>query len=57
MTVSAEGKPIINESEPKTTIQIRFHNGTTANLELNLTHTVNDIHTFVMLSAPIDGEY
>lgn len=53
----AGGKPTVNESAPQTTVQIRFHNGTTASLTLNLTHTVNDIHNYVMTAAPVDGEY
>ena len=26
-------------------------------MTLNLTHTVADIHSFVMAAAPVDGEY
>ena len=42
---------------PKTNIQIRFHNGERATLTVNLTHTVGDIHSYVMFAAPVEGEY
>ena len=54
---SADGKPVVDESAPKTNIQIRFHNGERASLTVNMTHTVSDIHSFVMCAAPVDGEY
>jgi UBX domain-containing protein 1 len=47
----------VNEEAAKTTIQIRFHNGEKASLTVNMSHTVADIHEFVMCAAPIDGEY
>lgn len=50
-------RPEVDEEAPKTTIQIRFHNGERVSLTLNLTHTVADIHTFVMSAAPVDGDY
>lgn len=54
---AAEGKPIVDSSKPTTNLQIRFHNGERATLTVNMTHTVGDIHGFVMSAAPIDGEY
>ena len=54
---AADGKPVVDEGAPKTNIQIRFHNGERATLTLNMTHTVQDIHTFVMSAAPVEGEY
>jgi hypothetical protein len=54
---STDGKPAIDESKPKTNVQIRFHNGERVSLALNMHHTVGDIHTFVMMAAPVDGEY
>ena len=54
---SAGGLPSVDESQPKTTIQIRFHNGERASITLNLSHTVGDIHTYVMTAAPVDGSY
>lgn len=54
---SAEGKPAFDASKPSTKLQIRFHNGERAALDVNLHHTIADIHTFVMCAAPIDGEY
>ena len=54
---AAEGKPEVDESKPSTNLQIRFHNGERATLKLNMTHTVGDIHAFVMSAAPVEGEY
>ena len=54
---AAGGKPTVDESKPKTNLQIRFHNGERATLTLNMTHTVGDIHAFVMAAAPVEGEY
>lgn len=53
----AAGLPIVDESQPKTTIQIRFHNGERASITLNLHHLVSDIHDYVMQAAPVEGEY
>ena len=47
----------VDESKPKTKLQIRFHNGERATLTLNMTHIVGDIHAFVMSAAPVEGEY
>jgi len=49
--------PPVDESQPKTTIQIRFHNGERASITLNLSHHVSDIHEYVMTAAPVDGDY
>ncbi len=54
---NAGGLPPVDESQPKTTIQIRFHNGERTSITLNLTHRVSDIHNYVMIAAPVDGEY
>lgn len=54
---AADGKPAVDESKPKTNLQIRFHNGERATLTLNMTHTVGDIHAYVMSAAPVEGEY
>ena len=56
-TSSADGKPVVDESKPTTNIQIRFHNGQRASITVNMTHTVADIHSYVMNAAPVDGEY
>ena len=47
----------MDESKPSTNLQIRFHNGERASLRVNMTHTIGDVHTFVMCAAPVDGEY
>lgn len=54
---SAGGLPPLDESKPKTTIQLRFHNGERASITLNLHHRVADIHEYVMQAAPVDGDY
>ena len=43
----AGGLPEVDESKPKTTIQIRFHNGERASITLNLDSRVLDIHNYV----------
>ena len=35
------GKPILDESKPKTLIQFKFYNGQRGRLEVNMTHTVD----------------
>lgn len=52
-----DGRPVVDEGAPKTNLQIRFHNGERVTLAVNMTHTVSDIHTFIMCAAPVDGEY
>lgn len=54
---NAGGIPPVDESKPKTTIQIRFHNGERASITINLDRRVADIHEYVMSAAPVDGEY
>ena len=54
---SAGGLPPVDESKPKTTIQIRFHNGERASITINLHRKVADIHEYVMMAAPVDGDY
>ena len=54
---TAGGLPPVDESKPKTTIQIRFHNGEKASITINLDRRVADIHEYVMSAAPVDGDY
>ena len=57
-TATEENKPVVDDSQPKTNLQIRFHNGERVQLAVNMTHTIGDIHTYVMSAAPIsNGEY
>ena len=51
------GLPIIDEAQPSTSLQIRFHNGERQVVPFNLTHTVGDIHTYIMQAAPVEGSY
>ena len=54
---TAGGLPPVDESKPKTTIQIRFHNGERTSITINLDRRVADIHEYVMIAAPVDGDY
>jgi len=53
---AAAGKPPVDDSQPTTTLQIRFHNGERDTLTLNHTHTVGDLQAYVMSVAPVQGE-
>ena len=48
-----DGKPVVDDSKETTNINIRFHNGERATITVNLTHTVADIHAYVMTAAPV----
>eukprot|EP00743_Colponemidia_sp_Colp-15_P001678 GILK01001834.1.p1 GENE.GILK01001834.1~~GILK01001834.1.p1 ORF type:complete len:256 (+),score=28.62 GILK01001834.1:32-769(+) len=50
-------EPTVDESHPVTTIQFRFHNGQRATQKFNHTHTIQDLHNFVMARAPVSGPY
>ena len=54
---NSDGKPVVDDTQPTTNVQIRFHNGERVSLTLNMTHTVADIHAYVMNAAPVEGEY
>ena len=49
------GKPVVDEGKPKTRVRIRFHNGEQEVVDFNTDHTVGDIHSYVMMAAPVDG--
>eukprot|EP00742_Colponemidia_sp_Colp-10_P001856 GILJ01001986.1.p1 GENE.GILJ01001986.1~~GILJ01001986.1.p1 ORF type:complete len:223 (-),score=33.08 GILJ01001986.1:160-828(-) len=55
--VDAGERPQVDESRPTTTIQFRLHNGTRVSVKYNQTHTVGDLHTFVLTAAPLDSDY
>ena len=50
-------RPLVDTTKSKTTIRITLYTGQTTTLELNETHTVADIHTYVMSVAPTAGSY
>ena len=50
-------RPLVDTSKPSTTIRITLHTGQNTSLDLNYSHTVADIHTFVMSVAPTAGSY
>lgn len=56
-TAASGGKPVVDESKPKTQIQFRLHNGQRATLEVNTDHKVSDLHAYVMSVAPVEGSY
>mmetsp|Transcript_41170 Transcript_41170/g.47404 ORF Transcript_41170/g.47404 Transcript_41170/m.47404 type:complete len:119 (+) Transcript_41170:392-748(+) len=51
------GMPVVDDSKPTTKLQIRFHNGERQVVAFNLTHTVGDLHMYIMMAAPVDGSY
>ena len=51
------GLPEVDDSKPITKIQFRFHNGEKQIVSFNLTHTIGDIHLYIMNAAPVDGSY
>lgn len=51
------GKPVVDESKPKTQIQFRFHNGQRATLDVNHDHKVQDLHNYLKIVAPVEGDY
>ncbi len=50
-------RPLVDTGSPKTSIRITLYTGQATTLELNLSHTVADIHTYVMSVAPTAGSY
>lgn len=46
-----EGKPAVDKSKPKTSIQIRFHNGQKAVIEVNEECTLEEIYNYVAMYA------
>ena len=50
-------RPEVNPSRGTTQIRITLASGQQTTLDLNLTHTVADIHTYVMSVAPTAGSY
>jgi hypothetical protein len=42
-----QGKPMLDSTKPKTTIQIRFHNGQRAVLEVNEDCTLDEVYNYV----------
>lgn len=50
-TNSAAASVVVDDSKPKTTIQIRLKDGTRVRKEFNHTHTVGDVHSVVSSSS------
>lgn len=42
-------RPVVDDKKPKTTLQIRLHNGTRLRETLNLDHTIRDLHAIIQL--------
>ena len=47
----------VDNSSPKTKINIRLHTGEIVTQEFNLYHSVGDILSFVKSLAPVTGEF
>ena len=50
-------RPAVDAKKPVTHIRVTLHNGQQTTLELNTSHTVADIHSFVMSLVPDVGSY
>ena len=50
-------RPVVDSTKGTTTIRITLASGQQTTLDLNLDHTVADIHTYVMSVAPTSGSY
>ena len=57
LEINKDAKFEVDNNQPKTRINIRFHNGETITQEFNLTHTLHDIRVFVGNTAPVNGTY
>eukprot|EP00922_Rhytidocystis_sp_ex-Travisia-forbesii_P051053 GHVS01075820.1.p1 GENE.GHVS01075820.1~~GHVS01075820.1.p1 ORF type:complete len:108 (+),score=29.10 GHVS01075820.1:696-1019(+) len=55
--LSAASTIQVDDAAATTTIQFRFHDGQRRSQRFNITHTIGDIHTFLMEVAPVNGEY
>lgn len=42
-------RPVIDDKKPKTTLQLRLHDGRRLRETLNLDHTVRDLHAIIQL--------
>lgn len=54
--VTAEG-PVVDASQPTTTIQMRFHNGQRKTLTVNLSTRIEQLFEYAMLAAPVEGSF
>ena len=50
-------EPLCDSSQPTTSVQVRFHNGQRKTITVNVTTRVEAIHEYVMMAAPVDGDY
>ena len=50
-------RPAVDPTKGTTQIRITLYTGQQATLDLNVNHTVADIHTYVMSVAPTAGSY
>lgn len=46
-------RPVLDDKKPKTTLQIRLHNGSRLRETMNLDHTVRDLHAIIQLYVSI----
>mmetsp|Transcript_19781 Transcript_19781/g.24435 ORF Transcript_19781/g.24435 Transcript_19781/m.24435 type:complete len:95 (-) Transcript_19781:49-333(-) len=57
LMLEAGVRPFVDHSKPVTQIRITLYTGQQTTLDLNASHTVAEIHTFVMSVAPTAGSY
>lgn len=57
LEINKNAKFEVDDSKPKTRINIRLHNGDSITQEFNLTHTLMDVRTFVDRAAPVNGTF
>ena len=50
-------RPVVDTTKGMTTIRITLFNGRQSTLDLNLDHTIAEIHTYIMSVAPTSGSY
>ena len=50
-------RPVVDQTKGTTQVRVTLHTGQQTTLDLNLSHTVADIHTYVMSVAPVSGSY
>ena len=50
-------RPAVDDTKEMTTIRINLSTGQQSTLDLNLDHTVAEIHTYVLSVAPTSGSY
>lgn len=53
--MAAAERPVVDDAKPKTTLQIRLHDGTRLRETLNVDHTIRDLHAIIQLCVARGG--